>query len=52
MGRTRNTHGVEEECIHGFGEKTRRIEPLGKLALRLQNNIKMDLRVLESSGMD
>jgi hypothetical protein len=34
----------EEECIRGFGWKSRRKRPLGRTKSRWEGNIKMDLR--------
>jgi hypothetical protein len=52
MDRACSTHGVEEECIQGFGAETRCIQPLGRISFRLENNIKIDLRGLESECMN
>jgi hypothetical protein len=43
MGRTFSMHGGEEEYIQGFGEKTKRLEPLGMPRHRWEENIKTDL---------
>jgi hypothetical protein len=42
MSRARSTQDGEEECIQGFGGKTRK--PLRMPIHRWQDNIKMDLR--------
>jgi hypothetical protein len=44
MDRAYSTHGREEECIHGFGGKTRRKGHLGRPKCRLEGKIRMDLR--------
>jgi hypothetical protein len=36
--------GGEEECMQGFGRKTRKKEQLGKLRCRWDDSIKMDYR--------
>jgi hypothetical protein len=52
MSRTRNTNGVEEECIDDTDGKTRRKESLGRARRRWLGNIKSDLGKIVWDGMD
>jgi hypothetical protein len=55
MERTCNMHGIEDDCIQGFGEKVKKEKrPLGRPTRRWKFNIKVDLREtgLGSYGLD
>jgi hypothetical protein len=52
MDRASSTHGVEEECIEGFGGKAKRKDTLGTHRRKGEDNIKMDLRKREFGAMD
>jgi hypothetical protein len=45
MNRACNTHGMEEECMHNFGEKKGK-RPLGRSRRRWEDNIKINMRDL------
>jgi hypothetical protein len=52
MGRACNTRGCEEECIRVLVSKTAGKRPLGRTRRRWENNIKIDVREIEISGMN
>jgi len=50
MGWACNIYWGEERCIQGFGGETEGKRPLGRLKVRWEDNVNMDLQEVEWGG--